>query len=419
MPSHARRRAASPLRRTTVAVLSATAVIASLAGCLPAAGSSATAVQAPAAVSTSPQPAAVPPAATPSPVPTTPAEVPPPTTPAPAPEPEPEPEPVQETAEAEVPAVEDEETAPAAGAAEAVPPVLSQPGTVPAAGWFSGASGYGTVNGTFGDWRGRPLEIAGTWADNNNDMVGLWTVDEWADFDGPMDIAIGAIGPGETWAAAASGAYDARWRQSLTNLEAKRGDRGTVYIRFAHEMNGNWYPWSVDASEVPAFRQAWQRFRALQQQVFPTSRLVFSVNRESVGAGVDWRQMFPGTGQVDVMSVDYYNQWPAVSTATDWTASMDDVDQWGAPKGLEMHRRFAESVGLPLAISEWSGNADFADTAAYMQGMYDFFRTNAGTGAGDLLYEVLFNVDGYENKFWLFGTGVRLHQSAAAYQRLW
>ncbi|SHF62455.1 glycosyl hydrolase [Geodermatophilus nigrescens] len=422
MSSHARRRAASPLRRTTVAVLSATAVIASLAGCLPAAG--APAAQAPTAATTSPQPAAVPPVTTPAPVPTTPAEVPPPPAPTPAPEPAPveEEAPVAE-ADTEAPAAEEQVAGSAAGLAPAEaapPPVLSQPGAVPAAGWFSGASGYGTVNGSFGNWRGRPLEIAGTWADNNNDQVGLWTLDEWRDFDGPVDIAIGAIGPGETWAAAAQGAYDARWRQSLINLEAKRGDRGTVYIRFAHEMNGNWYPWSVDASEVTAFRQAWQRFRALQQQVFPESRLVFNVNRESVGAGVDWRQMFPGQGQVDVMSVDYYNQWPAVSTAAEWAASMDDVDQWGAPKGLEMHRRFAESQGLPLAISEWSGNADFTDTAAFMQGMYDFFRTHAGTGAGDLLYEVLFNVDGYDLKFWLFGNGtVRLAQSAAAYQRLW
>ena len=35
-----------------------------------------------------------------------------------------------------------------------------------------------------------------------------------------MDVAIGAIGPGETWAAAAQGAYDARWRTSLTKLRA-------------------------------------------------------------------------------------------------------------------------------------------------------------------------------------------------------
>src|SRR4051794_1093771 len=31
---------------------------------------------------------------------------------------------------------------------------------------------------------------------------------------------------------------------------------GTVYLRFAHEMNGFWYPWSWDAR---SYRRAWRR----------------------------------------------------------------------------------------------------------------------------------------------------------------
>ena len=291
--------------------------------------------------------------------------------------------------------------------------------------WLSGASGDGATSGEFAEWRDRPLEIAGMWSDTNEAMVEHWALQpgaEWADWDGPIDIAIGAIGPGETWADAADGAYDERWRESLTLLQELRTDRtGTTYIRFAHESNGNWYPWAVGASEAEDFRTAWGRVRALQQEIFPEAQMVFNVNRESVDSGVDWRETFPGADLVDVLSVDYYNQYPYVGTDEEFQESLDDVDEYGAPEGLEAHREFAESQGLPFAVPEWSGNADFGDSPAFIEGMYDWFATHGGTGPGEVLYEIVFNVesDQYENRFLLFGDGVRMPDSAEAYRRLW
>jgi hypothetical protein len=275
-------------------------------------------------------------------------------------------------------------------------------------------------DGSFAAWRGTPLGIAGTWSDNDNDQVGLWSIrpgGELASWQKSLDIAIGAIGPGETWAAAAQGAYDSRWRQSLTNLHDFWGSRpGTLYIRFAHEMNGNWYPWAVNQGNVGDFVAAWKHFRALQQQIFPASKLVFCVNRESVGSGFDWRKSFPGAQYVDVMSVDYYNQWPYVGTDADWAASLNQTDQYGAPKGLQAHLDFARSVGLPLAVSEWSGNADQGDSPVFIRHMHDYFAQHGGTGAGQLLYDILFNVPGYNGQFVLNGDGVRMPQYAKEYQ---
>ncbi|SHF62485.1 glycosyl hydrolase [Geodermatophilus nigrescens] len=298
----------------------------------------------------------------------------------------------------------------------------SDPSGSAAPTWLSGAAGTGVATGDFAEWRGSPVTIVGQWSDTNEAMVHLWGIaegSEWEDYEGPMDVAIGAIGEGESWAAAAQGAYDDRWRQSLTNLREIRGDRGTVYIRFAHESNGNWYQWSVDATEAADFRAAWQRFRALQQEVFPEAQLVFNVNRESVNSGIDWRETFPGAEYVDVYSVDYYNQWPFVGTAEEWAESMDDVDQWGAPKGLEAHRQFAESVGLPMAVSEWSNNAEWGDSPAFMRGMHDFFAEHSGDGPGELLYEILFNVDGYDHQFYVYGDDVLMPEAAEAYRDLW
>lgn len=295
----------------------------------------------------------------------------------------------------------------------------------PAAGgqWLSGSAGIEVVDGGFADWRGRDVEIAGSWSDDNENMVEMWQLQpgwEFGDWDRPMDVAIGAIGPEETWREAAAGAYDDRWRASLTKLRELWADRpGTLYVRFAHESNGNWYPWSVSWGEQDDFKAAWQRFRELQQEIYPESQLVFCVNREAVQTGLDWRETFPGAEFVDVMSVDYYNQYPYVDTAEEWQDSLDDYDQFGGPKGLARHLEFAESVGLPLAVSEWSGNADEGDSTAFIEGMNEFFREHGGNGPGQVLYEILFNVEGYDEKFILYGDGVRMPESAEAYRRLW
>ena len=294
----------------------------------------------------------------------------------------------------------------------------------PAGPWLSGASGQGVPSGEFGRWRGRAVEIVGTWADNDEAMVEQRTLqpgNEYGDWEGALDVAIGAFsGEDDTWADAADGEYDRRWRQALRVLEDLRGDRaGPTFIRFAHEMNGNWYPWSVGADDAAAFVDAWRRFRDLQEEIFPEARLVFCVNRESVDTGMDWRDFFPGAEHVDVMAVDYYNQNPYVDTDQEWDRSLLEKGQWGGPKGLEQHRLFAESVGLPLAVPEWSGSADEGDSPAFIRGMHDFFDEHAGDGAGELLYEIQFNIDKNDLNWLLFGEYTRMPESAEAYRSLW
>jgi hypothetical protein len=291
--------------------------------------------------------------------------------------------------------------------------------------WLSGASGPGVVDGSFAEWRGRPVDIAATWADTVDTMTELYQLQpggEFGDWQGPLDLAVGAIGWDESWAQAAEGAYDDRWRATLEEARTVwAGRTGTLYIRFAHESNGNWYPWAVDASEKDDFVAAWIRFRALQQEVFPESQLVFNLNRESVDSGFDWRESFPGAEYVDVLSVDYYNQYPYVDTPVEWERSLSLTDEWGAPKGLEGYRQFAEEQGLPLAVSEWSGMADQGDSPLFIQEMHDFFAEHGGTGPGDLLYEILFDIDAeeYDGNFTLFGGDTRMPESAAAYRESW
>jgi cell division septation protein DedD len=312
------------------------------------------------------------------------------------------------------------------------PPTTTSPTTTPSTPrpstrnvsgheWMSGSSGVGAADGQFGSWRGSGLDIVSSWAgnaDNSANFYTLWKGAEYGNWNGSMDMSVGGIDSGETWAQAANGKFDARWTQSLTKLKSLWGDRdGTMYIRFAHEMNGYWFSWNVNKNNYQDFMTSWKRYRALQQQIFPEAELVFSVNKESNGAGMDWTKFFPGKQYVDVISVDYYNNWPYAATLDQFNRQSWDRDGYGAPKGINAHLAFARSQGLPLAVSEWSGNADDGDSPAYVQGMHDFFKANAGTGAGQFLYEVQFNVN-IDNRRWLFNGGTRMPNSAAKYKEL-
>ncbi|WP_336032876.1 hypothetical protein [Geodermatophilus sp. FMUSA9-8] len=259
--------------------------------------------------------------------------------------------------------------------------------------------------------------------DNNAGQTALWPLQsdgQYRDWMGDLDLAIGAIDRGESWSAAARGDYDERWTASLQAMaDIWTGRPGTLYIRFAHEFNGTWYPWSVTAADRDDFISAWKRFRALQIQYFPAARLVFTPNSETPGdRGFDWRTFFPGSQYVDVISIPYFNAWPYASTVDEFWDRAVSVDAYGAPRGIQAHIQFARSVGLPFAVSEWGPNARFGDAPVFMEQMNQFFRENAGAGPGQLLYEILFNVPIDGNAFGLMpSTNAPL--AAERYRELW
>src|SRR5450759_1138105 len=284
--------------------------------------------------------------------------------------------------------------------------------------WLSGASCVGASDGSFGTWRGTPVAIAGTWANQGLNATQLYQLDSGSEFGSwqlPLEIAISPFDSGGSWSAAASGSYDSNWNQSLTKLQAWVSSHpGPTYVRFAWENTGDWYPWAVNSGNYSDFITGWRRFSGMQKSTCPTAKLVFNVNRDSHG-GFDWRQSFPGSQYVDVMSVDYYNQYPYCGTTGDWDGAVNSTDSYGAPIGLQQHLNFAASVGLPLCVSEWGGNADDGDSPTYVQEMHDFFAANAGTGAGKILYEILFNSSDSPGQWQMYPT-TRMPNEAARYQ---
>jgi hypothetical protein len=308
---------------------------------------------------------------------------------------------------------------------------------VPAGGrtWLSGASSKDAADGSFGSYRGEPVTIGGTWDDSFEAQTAMWStsVGDWKSWNGPLDDAVGAIwkSRGESWAQAANGAYDARWRTALITLKAHWGarDPGDLYLRFAHEMNGDWTDWNVRVGEEANFRAALTRFSNLRYQIIPQAHMVLCPNDGS-NTGIDVRQLFVGKdGQnravVDVYATDSYNQYPHLTDYAGITASFSKTGSGGAPVGIEAHRAYAKSVGVPFAVSEW-GNCGVAsecaggggEAPAYVQAFNDWARSHAGDvtrpAAGQLLYEVQFNL---WNRF-LLHPGSPQPQTAARYAAL-
>jgi mannan endo-1,4-beta-mannosidase len=125
----------------------------------------------------------------------------------------------------------------------------------------------------------------------------------------------------EPWApvpAAWGTALQARPQPGYRNLDIARGaqDRyilafarslakfqGTVYLRFAHEMNGYWYPWSHGSR---AYVFAWRRIvRIFEVAGARNVRFVWSVNPNLYEGEREWRRglrpYWPGSRYVDAV----------------------------------------------------------------------------------------------------------------------
>lgn len=99
-----------------------------------------------------------------------------------------------------------------------------------------------------------------------------------------------------------------------------RGFGSELHIRFAHEFNGNWYPWSVPANRknaklyIAAFRHVHDRFtRAGADNV----RWIWCMNAESVPNELwnDPLRAYPGDNYVDIISIDGYNFGKALANS--------------------------------------------------------------------------------------------------------
>jgi hypothetical protein len=296
---------------------------------------------------------------------------------------------------------------PGAPAKASTPAVRPAAATTPIGrGWHSGASGDTAQNGSFGNWRGKPLQIVGTWADTSGAaQTRVDVLDAYSGWNGDVDVATGGLLAGESWSAAANGAYMSRWTQAVRNIRAKRaGKSGTTYIRFAHEMTGDWFNWKVNSGNVSAFKTAWRMYFAMVRREFPQAKLVFSPN-EGNHSGVPFDQIWPGDGYVDVLGPDIYDGFPYKSSQSLWDSALTVTND--GPQGLTTWLAFAKSHHVPLAFPEWGLRE--VDDPVFVKGIHDFLASCAPRAgdtdlSGKCIYDIYFNLSfGGSSSYLIYG----------------
>lgn len=264
------------------------------------------------------------------------------------------------------------------------------PAPAAAAGdWLSGASGPWGSDGSLGTWRGNEVEIGGTWV-NSPTLPTLQPGAELGSWTKPLDVAIAPPdGTWQGWAAEAAGAHDAFFREIFANLATLRAGRQTTYVRPYYELNGGFF-WKVTSADVANFKTAWIRMAAIAREEFPGVKLVYNVVCDTQAVTT---AAYPGSQYVDVGGIDTYNEWP-------WTSTQADFDTKVANNGLSHLQSFFASQGVPIAINEWGNRGDVRTAAnggggespQYIRSIHGWFAANAGTGPGQMIYEIYFNL---------------------------
>lgn len=139
-----------------------------------------------------------------------------------------------------------------------------------------------------------------------------------------------------------------------------------IFIRFAHEVNGDWYPWSglnIESDKyVSAYRHIVDIFKKVKaRNVF----WVFSINWENVPRGNSFVNYYPGGKYVDYIGIDGYN-WGNTQPWSRWMSFRDIFE----PAIHESWRLFRK----PIIISEFSTCSSGGDKGEWIREALGYIR---------------------------------------------
>jgi len=99
-----------------------------------------------------------------------------------------------------------------------------------------------------------------------------------------------------------------------------------ILVRFAHEMNGDWYPWGrgVEGNSSFRFRAVWRRIvRLFREQGADNVQWVWTPN-VNTGGELPFRDLYPGDRWVDWVGFDGFN-WAQAGEWSSFTAIVDNT----------------------------------------------------------------------------------------------
>jgi len=136
-----------------------------------------------------------------------------------------------------------------------------------------------------------------------------------------------------------------KWLSGNDGIYGTNDDR-RAYLRLAHEMNGNWYPWSKNATPSDYIR-AWQHvYKIFSSKNIDSTRLqwIWCVNNADVGE-YKAEEYWVGEEYVDWIGIDGYN-FGASQTWSSWVWPQQVFDTMIA-------RVRKLSLNKPLSINEY------------------------------------------------------------------
>lgn len=137
----------------------------------------------------------------------------------------------------------------------------------------------------------------------------------------PWNPAYGANQPAYALKRIAAGdftTYETSWAKQI------KAYGKPVVLRFAHEMNGSWYPWSAQANGNTAsdYVAAWRQVRSVfNRQKVTNVTWSWSPNVPYPGS-TPMASLYPGDGYVDQVALDGYN-WATLQPGSTWTSFWD------------------------------------------------------------------------------------------------
>jgi beta-mannanase len=157
-----------------------------------------------------------------------------------------------------------------------------------------------------------------------------------------------------------SGSHDAYIRQFARDV---RAHGKPIYIRFAHEMNGNFYPWhpgvNGNASGGAEYISAWKRVHGIFAQEGATN--VTWVWSPNASGPTPVAQLYPGDAYVDWMGIDGYN-WGTSQWWSGWQ-SFDSVFS-------STYAAITSLSAKPIMIGETASTEVGGDKAAWIRQAY-------------------------------------------------
>ena len=158
------------------------------------------------------------------------------------------------------------------------------------------------------------------------------------------------------------GGYDDYIRDFARKVDAFPGK---ILLRFAHEMNGDWYPWSGARIGAEKYKEMYRYVKDIfDDERVDTAGWVFSINWEDVPpiAANDMMNYYPGDDYVDYVGIDGYN-W---GTTQPWSRWMSFYEIFGG-----IYRRVVNEIGKPVIITEFSSASEGGDKAEWIREAMD------------------------------------------------